>query len=84
LVEIGAGNIPTVLVLNKVDKIKHEISGFDPEAMAARYRQHGFAKVVFVSAYTKENIPELKQIMLDEIKRKHLAIYPNFVTLDQN
>lgn len=84
LVEIGAGNIATILVLNKVDKIKHELPEFDFEAMSAKYKQHGFDKVVFVSAFTKENIPELKQVMLKEIKKKHLSLYPNFVTLDQN
>lgn len=84
LVEIGAGNIPTILVLNKVDKIKHELPEFDAEAMAAKYRQHGFDKVVFVSAFTKENIPDLKQVMLEEIKKKHLSLYPNFVAIDQN
>ncbi len=84
LVEIGAGNIHTILVLNKVDKIKQELAEFDPEAMAAKYRQHGFDKIVFVSAFTKENIPELKRVMLEEIKKKHLSLYPNFVALDQN
>ncbi len=79
LVEIGAGNIPTILVLNKIDKVKDEIADVDMEALAAKYRQHGFTNIVFISAFTKENIPQLRQLMLNEILKKHLTIYPNFV-----
>jgi GTP-binding protein HflX len=79
LVEIGAGNIPTILVLNKIDRIKNEMEGVNLDSLAAKYRLHGFNNIVFVSAFTKENIPQLRQVMLDEILKRHLMIYPNFV-----
>ncbi len=80
LVEIGAGNIPTVLVLNKMDQLKSEDGPIDLEAMQRHYNQHGFSEVVFISATRKENIQALRQIIFEQVKKKHLMIYPNFVS----
>ena len=80
LSEIGAGNIPTILILNKVDRLK--ANSQDPvnlDEMKRYYRQHGFEKVVFISATKGENIPELKQVMFEEIRKKHIQIYPNYL-----
>jgi len=80
LAEIGAGNIPTILVLNKIDMLREKSE--DPvnfEAMEGYYQQQGFDKVIFVSAARKENIEELKSIMFEEIKNKHVMIYPNYL-----
>jgi GTPase len=78
LQEIGAANIPTILILNKVDlyKKEHEIN---QEEMMGYYRQMGYEKVIFVSAATGENIVALKQMIFEEVKRKHLLLYPNFL-----
>ena len=77
LQEIGAANIPTILILNKVDlyKKEHEIN---QEEMIGYYREMGYEKVIFVSAATGENIMALKQMIFEEVKRKHLQLYPNF------
>jgi GTPase len=80
LVDIGAGNIPTILILNKIDKIQNEEGSVDLEALQGYYRQHGFEQVVFVSATKKENIQALRQMIFDEVKKKHLMIYPNYVS----
>lgn len=79
LAEIGAGNIPVILVLNKVDLLKEKQPDWRPEEIKGYYRQHGFEKVVFVSAATKENINELKSVLFEEVKKRHLKIYPNYV-----
>lgn len=82
LAELGAGNIPTILVLNKIDQLKAKETEEEPvnlEAMQAYYRQHGYEQVVFVSAVTGENIPELKAVMLEQIRKRHLQIYPNYM-----
>lgn len=82
LAELGAGNIPTILVLNKIDQVKAKATEEEPvnlEAMRAYYRQHGYEQVVFVSAVTGENITELKAVMLEQIKKRHLQIYPNYM-----
>jgi GTP-binding protein HflX len=79
--EIGAGSIPTILVLNKVDILKAN-SKPEPvnlEEMKRYYKQHGFEKVVFVSATQNENIEELKSVMFEEIRKKHIQIYPNYL-----
>jgi len=80
LAEIGAGNIPTILVLNKVDQLTS--TSEDPinlEAMKGYYRQLGYENVIFVSATQKENIDGLKQMMFEEIKKRHVMIYPNYL-----
>ena len=81
LADIGAGNIPTILVLNKVDmlKAKDTEEPVNLDDMKRNYRQHGFEKVVFVSATRDENISELKQVMFDEIRKKHIQIFPNYL-----
>jgi len=78
LQEIGAANIPTILILNKIDlyKKEHEIN---QEEMMGYYREMGYEKVIFVSAATGENIVALKQMIFEEVKRKHLHLYPNFL-----
>lgn len=79
--EIGAGSIPTVLVLNKVDMLKapSEQAPINLEEMKRYYRQHGFEKVIFVSATRGENIQELKTVMFEEIRKKHIQLYPNYL-----
>jgi len=79
LVEIGAGNIPTILVLNKIDQLQSENDSVDLEELRGYYRQHGHEHVVFVSATEKKNITEFRQLIYEEVKKKHLLIYPNFV-----
>jgi len=80
LVEIGAGNIPTILVLNKIDKLLNEDGPVDLDSLQGYYRQHGFENVVFISATKKENVQSLRQMIFEEVKKKHLMIYPNYVS----
>jgi GTP-binding protein HflX len=81
LAEIGAGNIPTVLVLNKIDLLKDkeinlgELKGY--------YREKGFEHVVFVSALSRENLQQFRQLIFDMVRNKHIQIYPNYVLSDQ-
>lgn len=79
LEEIGAGKIPTVLVLNKIDLFKQKNPDTDLEAMKGFYRQKGFDQVIFVSATAHENISGLKQLIFEKVKERHLQLYPNFL-----
>lgn len=82
LAELGAGNIPTILVLNKIDQLRAkqtEEEPVNPEAMQSYYKQQGYEHVVLVSAVTGENIDQLKTVMLEQIKKRHLQIYPNYM-----
>ena len=78
LQEIGAANIPTILVLNKTDLFQEKHPEANLEEMRGYYRQLGFENVIFVSATTNHNMNSLKKMIFDEVKRKHLMIYPNF------
>src|SRR5688572_30785146 len=77
--EIGAANIPTILVLNKIDLYKNQKQDIDLDAMRGYYRELGYEKVVFVSATANENITQLKQMIFEEVKKKHIQLYPNFL-----
>lgn len=79
LAEIGAGNIPVILVLNKVDLLAKN----DEQTLAeveGYYRTHGFERVIFVSATTKQNVDKLRQVVFEEVKSKHVKLYPNYVS----
>ncbi len=80
LVDIGAGNIPTILVLNKIDKLQNEDGPVNLDSLRGYYSQHGFENVVFISATQKENVQTLRQMIFEEVKKKHLMIYPNYVS----
>jgi GTPase len=81
LAEIGAAEIPVVLVLNKVDllRARNMEEPLDLEAMKRYYNELGFAQVIFVSAETGENMLELRKLLFDEVKKEHLKIFPNFL-----
>lgn len=79
LAELGAGSITTILVLNKIDLLEKKEEPVHFDELKGYYREHGFDKVVFISAETKQNIQELRKILFDEVKKKHLTIYPNYV-----
>jgi GTP-binding protein HflX len=82
LTELGAGNIPTILILNKVDLFRKQHEEANLEEMKGYYRQHGYDNIVFVSAATKENIDVLRNVITEEVKKKHLTIFPNFLKED--
>jgi GTPase len=79
LAEIGAANIPTILVLNKVDIFKAQHPEANIEEMKGYYREHGFNNIVFISATTKENLDTFKKVLYEEVKKKHLTMYPNYL-----
>lgn len=76
LAEIGAGDIPVILVLNKTDRLDGEATGL--EEREGYYSQFKAKKVVFISASTGFHIPQLKKILFEEVKNKFLKIYPNY------
>ena len=79
LKEIGAVNIPTILVLNKIDLYKKQNPDANLEEMKGYYKDHGFNHIIFISATTNENMVGLKQTLYEEVKKKHVQIFPNFL-----
>lgn len=79
LAEIGAGSIPTLLVLNKIDLLEKKEEPVNFEELKGYYREHGFEQVIFISAATQENITGLKKLLYEAVKKKHVMIYPNYL-----
>jgi GTP-binding protein HflX len=84
LAEMGAGNIPTVLVLNKIDLLEKKQEKTNFEELKGYYRQLGFQNVIFISATSKENVTELKKLLYEEVKKKHRTLYPNYLGENSN
>lgn len=82
LQEIGAANIRTILVLNKIDLYRKQGHQIQVEEMTGYYRQMGYEKVIFISATGNENIVALKQMIFEEVKHRHLQLYPNSLKED--
>ena len=93
LAEIGASQKSMVLVFNKLDLFKPEseenldehletITDADLqrnlEKLKSSYLKKNTENVVFISAEHKENLGELRTILMDKIQEKHFLIYPNW------
>jgi GTP-binding protein HflX len=79
LQEIGAANIPTILVLNKIDLYRKQGNELNIDEMKGYYREMGYENIIFISATSNENIVALKQMLFEEVKKKHVQLYPNFL-----
>lgn len=73
LTELGAAEFPTILVLNKADRLDPSA---DTNKMKGYYRQMGFGQVVFVSLLQNQNLDTLKELIHGQVVRKHRTIYP--------
>lgn len=78
LKDLGAVNKSVILIFNKLDAVPTD----EREPLMTKLRNH-FSKevsdIVFISAHKKENIEELREVILKRVKKKHLKIYPNFL-----
>lgn len=79
LAEIGAGDIPVILVLNKVDRLPADETSEDRLLeREGYYRQFKPANMVFVSAATGLNVQRLKDLLYLYVKERFMQIYPNY------
>jgi GTP-binding protein HflX len=93
LAEIGASDKSMVLVFNKLDLFKPEseenldehletITENDLQRNLDKLKNSYLTKntenVVFISAEHKENLGELRNILMQKIQEKHFLIYPNW------
>jgi len=80
LQEIDAGDIPTILVFNKVDQID---SSKEPQKATTSLQQallneeHSFT--VFISATQQINIEALRDLLFQQVYLQHMKIYPNYL-----
>ena len=68
LEEIGASQIPTIKVYNKIDALQEDAE-----------KPNGSEQTLFISAKEKKNIDELRAHIHRKVKKEHLKIYPNYL-----
>lgn len=91
LAELKIGDKPTVIVFNKLDLYQpeseeglddHLATEEDLKANLKRLKESYLAKntknVVFISATQRENLDELRDVLLGLVTEKHFEIYPNW------
>jgi GTP-binding protein HflX len=87
LEEINAGTKPQIIIFNKIDNytwIEKEPDDLSPkekcnisiDELKATWMAKLNQKTIFVSAKTKENIDDMKEMLYEEIKKLHIQIYP--------
>jgi len=84
LAEIGADNKPTILVFNKIDLINGTRSDngqdeMDIDQLRMSYRKNGHSNTAFISVTRKSNIDELREIVYNQVTKKHFQIFPNYL-----
>ncbi|HTL82210.1 MAG TPA: GTPase HflX [Bacteroidia bacterium] len=88
LQEIGAGNKKTILVFNKIDAYRepptkeHELNPMGKQMLTLKEMEKSWMsklhdQCIFISAVTKENVNEFRQMLFDEVKLIHTKRYPN-------
>lgn len=87
LEEIHAGDKPVITIFNKIDNyrwIEKDPDDLTPkqkynitlDELKQTWMAKAGTKTIFISAKTKENIDELKDVLYEEIKKLHIQIYP--------
>ncbi|MBK7629077.1 MAG: GTPase HflX [Bacteroidales bacterium] len=88
LKELGATDKPTIIIFNKIDAFTYTAKDDDDltpvlrenislddlkKTWMASDKHH---KTVFISAKTKENVEELRNVLYEEVKKIHIKRYP--------
>lgn len=90
LKEINSLNKPTIVVFNKIDAfsyVKKEEDDLSPivkqnlslEDWKRSWMAQHNAPAVFISATDKQNIEELRNRIVEEVRKMHMVRYPNFL-----
>ncbi len=88
LKDLGVSEKPLIIVFNKIDSFSYTVKEIDDltPVMKDNYSLADLKRTwmssdkhhptVFISAKTKENIDELRQLLYDEVKKLHVKRYP--------
>ncbi|WP_175620354.1 GTPase HflX [Chryseobacterium schmidteae] len=87
LMEINAHQKPMIMVFNKIDDFSYEkkdeddlTPGSNKNVSLDEWKKTWMAKskhpAVFISALTKENFPEMKRLVYDEVMKIHISRFP--------
>ncbi len=83
LKEIGAAHIPTILVLNKADKVLGDAMQMGNGAAQQLSAEHATTygqPTVMISAKNNLNISGLQEVLYEYVLAQYLLIYPNYVS----
>ncbi len=76
LSEIGATNKPVIYVYNKIDVKKSQTESAESPDSSDFFNTENQC---YISAFQKIGISSFKDTLLEEVKKKHYTIFPNFV-----
>jgi GTPase len=88
LKELGTAEKPVILVFNKTDAFTYDRKDDDDLTPATKLNyslddlrktwmaSDRHSKTVFISAKTKDNVDELKNILYSEVRKQHVTRYP--------
>jgi GTP-binding protein HflX len=87
LQEINAGDKPMIYLFNKIDNYSwiekapddltpKEKQNISIEELKETWMAKMNHKTIFISALTKENFDELRELLYQEVKKLHIQIYP--------
>ncbi len=85
LKELESLDKPTIVVFNKIDKLPDTLppdgrdNGTSAAHLASVITVPSNVKKVFISAVTRENISQLREMLFNEVKRIHMTIFPNYI-----
>lgn len=84
LQEIGVADVPMILVYNKVDQLeiteKIKTPDTSSKSLQKAFPQQKYCSSVFISATQPQgNIEALKDIILQQVRPRHVKIYPNYL-----
>ncbi len=85
LQEIGAADIPTILVFNKIDQwMKDGLNTrqegpINLESLQEVYSSKYGQQAIFIAAKEKQHIDTLKEVLYQQVRAKHQLIYPNYL-----
>lgn len=85
--DIKAGNKPMIYVFNKIDKyswVEKDVDDLTPkekhnisiDELKQTWMAKMSQKTIFISAKTKDNYEQLREMLYEEIKKLHIQIYP--------
>ena len=86
--DLDSSGKPLILVFNKIDSFSYTVKDEDDLTPATRENYSladlkntwmaadGNHKTIFISARTKENIPELQSLLYEQVKSIHILRYP--------
>ncbi len=83
LQEIGAADIPTILVFNKIDQLS-ATQGTQEASMSLASLQQSYLNqeshpAVFISAAQQVNLETLRRLLFQQVQLQHMKIYPNYL-----